>query len=64
MQDLAAADTPKLGVTSHVGWLKCCFSSIETVGLLGMGDQDGHLDFHTFSLAFMLLNVHGGGMTY
>ena len=27
--------------------LKCCFTSTETVGLLGMGAQDGHLDFHT-----------------
>ena len=27
--------------------LKCCFTSTETVGLLGTGDQDGHLDFHT-----------------
>ena len=28
------------------GWLSC-FTSTETVGLLGTGDQDGHLDFHT-----------------
>ena len=30
-------------------WLKrnCCFTSTETVGLLGTGSQDGHLDFHT-----------------
>ena len=27
--------------------LKCCFTSTETVGLLGTGTQDGHLDFHT-----------------
>ena len=27
--------------------LKCRFTSIETVGLLGMGAQDVHLDFHT-----------------
>ena len=25
----------------------CCFTSTETVGLLGTGAQDGHLDFHT-----------------
>ena len=25
----------------------CCFTSIETVGLLGTGAQDSHLDFHT-----------------
>ena len=29
------------------GLLKCCFTSAETVGLLGTGAQDGHLDFHT-----------------
>ena len=28
-------------------WVECCFTSTETVGLLGTGDQDGHLDFHT-----------------
>ena len=27
--------------------MKCCFTSIETIGLLGTGAQDGHLDFHT-----------------
>ena len=27
--------------------LKCCFTSTETLGLLGTGAQDGHLDFHT-----------------
>ena len=27
--------------------LKCCFTSTETIGLLGTGSQDGHLDFHT-----------------
>ena len=27
--------------------VKCFFSSTETVGLLGTGAQDGHLDFHT-----------------
>ena len=26
--------------------LKCCFTSTETVGLLGTGAQDVHLDFH------------------
>ena len=26
---------------------KSCFTSTETVGLLGTGAQDGHLDFHT-----------------
>ena len=28
-------------------WLKCCFTSTETIGLLGTGTQDGYLDFHT-----------------
>ena len=27
--------------------LKCCFTSTETVGLLGTGAQEVHLDFHT-----------------
>ena len=27
--------------------LKCCFTSTETVGLLGTGTQDVHLDYHT-----------------
>ena len=27
--------------------LKCCLTSTETVGLLGTGAQDVHLDFHT-----------------
>ena len=27
--------------------VECCFRSTETVGLLGTGAQDGHLDFHT-----------------
>ena len=26
--------------------MKCCFTSTETVGLLGTGAQDVHLDFH------------------
>ena len=27
--------------------VECCFTSTETVGLLGTGAQDVHLDFHT-----------------
>ena len=27
--------------------VECCFTSTETVGLLGTGAQDGHLDFLT-----------------
>ena len=55
-----------------VGWLKCCFTSTETVALLGTGAQDGHLDFHTAPelcedaavCEFLLLNVHGGEKSY
>ena len=32
---------------SIAGWLKRCFMSTETVGLLGTGAQDVELDFHT-----------------
>ena len=36
---------------TNVGWLaECCFTSTETVGLLGTGAQDVHLDFHTASV--------------
>ena len=27
--------------------VECCFTSTETVGLLGTGALDGHFDFHT-----------------
>ena len=27
--------------------VECCFTSTETIGLLGTGAQDGHFDFHT-----------------
>ena len=27
--------------------VECCFTTTETVGLLGTGAQDGHLDFYT-----------------
>ena len=27
--------------------VECCFTSTETVGLLGTGAQDVHFDFHT-----------------
>ena len=29
--------------------VECCFTSTETVGVLGMGAQDGPLDFRTVS---------------
>ena len=32
---------------SHSSRVQCCFTSTETVGLLGTGARDGHLDFHT-----------------
>jgi len=34
-------------VTGKLLLLKCCFTSTETVGLLGTGAQDVHLDFLT-----------------
>ena len=48
-------------------WLKCCFTSTETVGLLGTRAQDGYLDFHTdpqwalnnTELAVQYMWVHG-----
>ena len=36
------------GYTNITGlMLKCCVTSTETVGLLGTGAKDVHLDFHT-----------------
>ena len=32
---------------SNVYVMRCCFTSTETVGLLGTGALDGHLGFHT-----------------
>ena len=40
MASMDASDAPALK-------LKCYFTSTETVGLLGTGAQDGHLDSHT-----------------
>ena len=40
---------------STVRPVECCFTSTKTVGLLGMGAQDGHLDFHTASELCTLL---------
>ena len=49
-----AARLPGWWLTAKPNWLtksaylvECCFTSTETVGLLGTGAQDGHLDFHT-----------------
>ena len=44
------------------GWLvECCFTSTETVGLLGTGAQDGHPDFHTPPELWSLRGYNGGG---
>ena len=37
----------QLAAIGHWSLLKCCFTFTETVGLLGTGAQDAHLDFHT-----------------
>ena len=49
---LISSNKPSLPLSAAVdsfqpGWLKCCFTSTETVVLLGTGAQDVHLDFHT-----------------
>ena len=58
---------PRVSHSSRVltySWLKCCFTSTETVGFLGTGAQDGHLDFHTapelwtYCPAYCLLILH------
>ena len=38
--------------------VQCCFTSAETVGLLGTGAQDVHLDFHTAPELCPLLFAH------
>ena len=40
---VSVAQTSSSGLP--VAWLKCCFTSTKTVGLLGTGAQDVHLDF-------------------
>ena len=37
--------------------LKCCFTSTETVGLLGTGAPDGHLDIHTALIMVMMMMI-------
>ena len=44
IRDRSPGRPPRL---SHSSRVQCCFTSTETVGLLGTGAQDGHLDFHT-----------------
>ena len=36
-----------VALRAQQGWLTCCFTSTETVGLFGAGAQDVLLDFHT-----------------
>ena len=56
--------------TSAEAWFNIVLRPRKPEGSLGRTAPDGHLDSHTapelcrHSLAFMLLNVHGGGMTY
>ena len=40
-------DPQKKDSLTERGLVECCFASTETVGLLGTGVQDSHLDFHT-----------------
>ena len=43
-----ARETMSTKASIHLqGLAECCFASTETVGLLGTGAQDGHLDCHT-----------------
>ena len=39
--------------------VECCFTSTETVDLLGTGAQNGHLDFHT-APELCIREVHAG----
>ena len=41
--------------------LKCCFTSTETVGLLGTGAHDGHLNFHIAPELWFVLIVSKHG---
>ena len=46
--DEAISQSPARLDDGRLLWLKCYrFMSAETVGLLGTGAQDGHLNFHT-----------------
>ena len=45
--DLNAGVIPVGVVVVVVVVVECCFTSTETVGLLGTGALDGRLDFHT-----------------
>ena len=55
--------TPKTGGSALWGagwWLKCCFTSTKTVGLLGPGVQDVHLDF-LWALMWGIPTSHNSG---
>ena len=39
--------------------VECCFTSTETIGLLGTGTQDGHLDFHTAPKPYDQIETNG-----
>ena len=41
--------------------VECCFTSTESVGLLGKGAQDGHLHFHTAPELCREKEKRGGG---
>ena len=45
--DMLIEESCKAGKGKCSVMLKCCFTATETVGVLGTGAQDGHLDFHT-----------------
>ena len=47
----------KMPVMTVLLLLKRCFTSTETVGLLGTGAQDGHLDFHTASELWVIVAI-------
>ena len=52
IRDGSPGRTPRLSHNSEalrIGAfiVQCCFTYTETVGLIGTGTQDGHLDFHT-----------------
>ena len=62
-------DHPPVSTSSlchaHYPLVECCFTSTETVGLLGTGALDGHLHFHTapevclsYRSSALLLYVH------
>ena len=45
--DAGPLTVSRLKLSQYGKLVECCFTSTETVGLLGTGAQDSHLDFHT-----------------